>query len=948
MDGFADVGWIAQVPWREAADRLRVWVAAGWWQCVACGLWLKDRCRREPLPSRPLVVVAACLAAGCAAVRFLPARPGDSWAVPCWAGSLAAIVAWAWWMVRGQAAWAGASLAAAVCLAGAAWSAARFDLFPAGDLAWHLGDSPTPVAVRGTVVESPRLLPTPVQDPQRAAAIGPSSECVVAVEAFRDGSRWRAAAGRAAVIVDGEPPDLPVGSRIRVLGRGLRPTPALNPGEFDFRVRSRSQRCLSIVRVQSASCIRVTSRAPAWWPTAVLDRCRSWGKNVLDTHLSPDRAPLASALLLGSRESLPREDADDFLVTGTVHILSISGLHVGLLSLALFAILRLLMIPRGWALVVVAACTGLYMLLVRAETPVLRATLLVWLACLAAAASRRSPAINALAVAAIVVLACRPTEVFSSGAQLSFLSTAVLVGVAAMLPRSRLPTDPIDRLIERSRSPLERRLRGIGWQAWAMFVTGAAVWVATAPLVAARFHVVSPVGLVLNVLIAPLVALAMAWGFFCLVCAPVSTLLAGWCGAACDATLAGIGAIVSCGAAVPLGHAWLPGPPAWWVVGWYICFAAALLLLPPERLRRGATWAAVGTAWVGVGLVGAGAVGIVARQPQEMRAIVAAMGHGCGIVVRSPTGRCLVYDAGRLGAPGAARRAIAAVLWSEGVSRIDTLVLSHADTDHFNAVPELLARFDVGEIIVSRAFPASRSDAVTDLLARAAARRIPLRIVQAGDSFAVDSLCRVRVLYAGRPAPGVGVPDSGGGEADNEQSVVLAVEAAGRRLLLTGDLEGQALARFVADDPDSCDALVAPHHGSRTSLPPHIARATSPAWILVSGVGGTAWPEVRRAYERAGAGPFGDFLHAPDPTVMPVMPTVLKTGGEGAIRMSFTAAKVTAEQFMAGGWRSVAAKTCPTAAPEPSAVPPPQATPPNERRTDRPTGLVASAADRRR
>jgi competence protein ComEC len=264
-----------------------------------------------------------------------------------------------------------------------------------------------------------------------------------------------------------------------------------------------------------------------------------------------------------------------------------------------------------------------------------------------------------------------------------------------------------------------------------------------------------------------------------------------------------------------------------------------------------------------------------------MRAVVAALGHGCGIVVRSPTGRCLVYDAGRLGAPGAARRALAAVLWDEGVSRIDSLVISHADADHFNAVPALLERFLVGELVVTEAFRHSHSGGVADLLARAAARGVPVRVVQAGDSFAIDSLCRVRVLRDGAgPGPA----------ADNERSLVMAVEAAGRRLLLTGDLEGPALADFVAAGPDACDVLVAPHHGTRTSLPADIARATSPGLVLVSGVGGPAWPEVSAAYRDAA----GDA-------------TVLKTGGEGAIAVTLTAAAVDVSRYAAGRWRQVPA-----------------------------------------
>ena len=694
------------------------------------------------------------------------------------------------------------------------------------------------------------------------------------------------------MIVDGEPPRVRVGDRIRVLGRGLRPAAALNPGEFDFRMRARAHRCLSIVRVASARCVRVM-RASGWLQVArFVDELRERGVAVLETHISPARAPLAAALLLGSRESLPREEADDFLATGTVHILSISGLHVGLLSLALFKLLRVAMLPRGWSLVAVAVVTGAYMLLVRAETPVLRATLLVWLSCLAAAVGRRSPAINALAVAAIVVLAWRPAEVFSAGAQLSFLSTGVLVGIAAALSGSRQPEDPIDRLIERSRSPTERFLRRCAWQVWVAFVTGAAVWAATTPLVAAKFHVVSSVGLLVNVLVAPLVALAMAWGFLCLLAASVSTTLAAGCGAACDGMLHGIATVVYWAARVPAGHTWVAGPPDWWVAGWYAVLAATLSWFPAGMLRRPQTWAAVAGGWIGVGIV-AGAVGSMAGGDPPLRGVVAAVGHGCGIVLRTPEGRCLVFDAGRLGAPAAARRSMEAVLWSEGITRIDTLVISHADTDHFNAVPELLERFAVAAVVVPAALLTSESPAVRDLLERFLERGIPLQTVKAGDSFAVDRQCRVRVLHptraaadqagTGSAAVGLRFPSR---EADNQTSLVMAVETAGRRWLLTGDIEGEALAEFIAGDPDSCDVLVAPHHGSRTSLPAGIAVATKPKVVLVSGGRNPSWPEVRAAYAAAAEGA-----------------AVLNTGGTGAIAVDADASGIAISRFYAGRWR---------------------------------------------
>jgi competence protein ComEC len=862
--------------WQGLRDGGRRGVAA------ACDLgWRIGRaCRSEPLPCRPLVVMAVCLGAGCAIGRLVP-LPLGSWAAPVWwCGAGAAVAGWRLTQGRAAAGW----LCAAVVATGAAWSTAQHDLFAAADLAWSLCDSPQPVAIECTVLESPRLLPPPAAAGGQPAARGPSSESLVAVHAVRDGSLWQSAAGRAALVIDGPPPALRVGTRLVVLGRGLRPAPALNPGEFDFRARARAKRCLSIVRVESPACLRTTWEPPWWWPSAVLDTVRRKGSDVLHAHLSPSRAPLAAALLLGSREALPREEADDFLVTGTIHILSISGLHVGLLAVALAACLRAVRVPRQTALVCIAMALGLYMFVVRAETPVVRATLLVWLTCFGSLWARRSAAINALAAAAIVILACRPGDVLSAGAQLSFLSTAVLVGTASMVLRMRPTADPIDRLIDRSRSPAERVGRRLGRQAWELFLVGLAVWIVTAPMVAARFHVVSPVGIVLNVVVAPLVPLAMALGFACVLAATVSASLAGVCGAGCDAALAATSRVVELGAAVPWGHVWVPGPPGWWVIGWYACLAAAACLLPTQRLRRPATWAWVAGAWCVLGVVGCAAVAWWGPQAPGLRVVAAAMGHGCGIVVRSPGGGCMVYDAGRLGAPGAARRSMESLLWSEGISRIDTLVISHADADHFNAVPDLLARFRVGRIIVSETFLASAAAGVAEVRGRAAANDVPMQVVRAGEAFAIDPLCRVRVVHAAANEHPVDPRAD-----DNESSLVLAVESAGRRLLLTGDIEGEALADFVASRPEVCDVLVAPHHGSQTTLPADIGVVTRPEWVLVSGPGGRSWPAVQAAYQTASGRDAA----------------VLRTGGVGAIALDLTADGVKGAQFSAGRWRPI-------------------------------------------
>lgn len=825
--------------------------------------------RREPLPARPLVVVALALTAGVAAPLLVPLFS------PLVSFGLAAVALVAWALSRRRAT-AAPLLLGAVTAAGAAWSGACWRWFPADELAWSLDGVARPVVVEGTVIEGLRSRP-PATDALRGGGRPPVHECVVRVDRVRDDARWRAVEGKALVVLD-QPPALEPGDRVRVWGNALRPPAAGNPGEFDRRARAREDRRLSVIRASGPGTVEPIGRAGGSLVARLLDRARRAGVEALDAHVSPRRSALAATLVLGARDGMPRESTESFMVTGTVHVLSISGLHVVLLATGLFALCRGLRLPHGASLAAVAVLTAAYMLLVGADTPALRATLLVWLGCLGGALGRRGGGLTALSAAAIAVLLWHPASLLRVGTQLSFLSTAVLVAATSAVAARRRVDDPIARLVDRSRSPLGRMAVRAGRSLAEATVVGAAVWLATAPLVAASFHLVSPVGLGLNLIVAPLIAVAMVGGFVCVLAAPASDLLAAAAGAVCDGALGLVEVAVGAAAVLPGAFAWVAGPPSWWVAGWYAIAGAMLLVLAAPRLVRVSTWAGAALGWGGVGLVAA-AVGTAPDRVLDVTA--GAMGHGCGVVVRGPGGGCLVYDAGRLGAGEVAGRGLSALLWSEGLGRIDTLVISHADTDHFNGVPDLLERFAVGRVVVPPEFLASPAPAVAEVLRLLDRAGVPVAVAAAGDEIDLDPLCRVRVLHP--PIGGV----VGDGRSDNETSLVVALEAAGRRVLLTGDLEGEALERFVAEGPGRCDVLFAPHHGSLAGFPMALARVTEPEWVVVSGAGGPRWPEVERAWA----------------TATPTPARVVRT--DGAVRLRLRADSVAAERFRDGAWEPV-------------------------------------------
>ena len=193
------------------------------------------------------------------------------------------------------------------------------------------------------------------------------------------------------------------------------------------------------------------------------------------------------------------------------------------------------------------------------------------------------------------------------------------------------------------------------------------------------------------------------------------------------------------------------------------------------------------------------------------------------MVVQSADGRTVLYDCGRMGDPHVGRRVIAPALWSRGVRRIDVVILSHADADHYNGLPDLLDRFAIGAVLVPPGFAGPANPGASGCSTTSGPGASPSRRSPRGTGSTWAAGPTLAVLHPRR--------DSRPGSTDNARSVVLEVASGGRRLLLTGDLEGDGLTDLVA--PPSAgplDAMLAPHHGGRTANPPGSTTGPGPPW----------------------------------------------------------------------------------------------------------------------
>ncbi len=800
---------------------------------------LEPSSRAEQSTYQPLVVVLVAVCAGITLDRWLAI-----W-LSCWllAAALAGLV---WWNLWRQGALRAAAVALLVSAAatGGAWHHCRWSLFAENEARVFAPAAPGPVAVELRALDGPRRIPAPPHNPLSTVAQRERTRLAVEFLAVRHRDTWQPASGRATLIVTGNVLDVNPGDRLRAFAQWSHTSPPANPGEFDFTSLTRARRELVTLFCEFPESLASDHAGWTWlgWasPLQLVDWLRTRGESLLWQNLGERTAGLAAAMFLGARNELEPDLQQAFIETGTIHLLVVSGLNVGILAASLLVALRVLLVPRGWGLGFVVVVCLLYAAATDGEPPVVRATVMVLLSVLAMFLARRPLQYNTLAAAGLVVLAMNPAELFSAGTQLSFLAVGVLVFVSETQLGKRQFDDPLERLIARTRPWPERLVRRQGRNFWRATITTTLIWLVVAPLVMARFHLVSPVAVLLGPVLAPPVAIALGCGF--------GIFLVGWLlppvGAAlgylCNAMLLAMQACVETARGWPLSHLWVAGPGDWWLVGFY-GLLIALALVPAWRPSRRRLLGIV-AGWTALGF---GASLLPAADRDELRCTFLAVGHGTAVVVELPGGQTLLYDSGRLGAPTSAARIVSGYLWSRGVTHLDAVVVSHADADHYNALPAILAQHSVGIVYVSPLMfddPASRALAAfrSSLDEHAA----PLKEVWAGDRLRAGSGVSIEVLHP----PRLGVLGS-----DNANSIVLALEYQGRRILLTGDLEPPGLEDVLAERPYDCDVTMAPHHGSMASDPPGFLAWSTPEWTVISGGQSDRMSQVRNAFAASGS-----------------------------------------------------------------------------------------------
>jgi competence protein ComEC len=205
------------------------------------------------------------------------------------------------------------------------------------------------------------------------------------------------------------------------------------------------------------------------------------------------------------------------------------------------------------------------------------------------------------------------------------------------------------------------------------------------------------------------------------------------------------------------------------------------------------------------------------------------VGHGTSAVLEMPNGEFWLYDAGRLGDHERSYQPIINALWHLGYSRIDRMILSHADSDHYNAIPGVAKRFFPREFTTTDSVLESNNPTVLGILDLMRAQSARVEAWQNGDRYYGRGGWDVEVLHPS--AEHIDAPKW----SDNAKSLCLVVRYAGRTIFLPGDLEPPGTQSLMARPPVRCDVMMAPHHGSLAAKAERLIAWAQPDWVVISG-----------------------------------------------------------------------------------------------------------------
>ncbi len=623
------------------------------------------------------------------------------------------------------------------------------------------------------------------------------------------------------------PNDIEPGTVVLVRGTLKHPHRFATPGSFDYPGYLAAKGIYITGYIDSSLYIAAVASTPS-----LLHKLRHLPEltryriaRFVETRLEPRQAAIYQALLTGDKSAVPPDIMEDFKNAGLLHILAISGMHMSLLGVFLFAIIFWLLRRSEYLILRINTkkCAAIlcilpllfYALIAGAQTPVLRSFIMSLIVILALCGGMRHNFPTLLAGTALLILTLSPQQLFTPSFQLSFIA---IIAITAALPLLRRLTELVDGYI-----PLKAAATTSTWIATGMLVSLAAT-LGTAPLLIHHFNRISLVGVAANLIVEPLICLwTLSLGFIAVplmaLIPPVAELLLHIGGIGISLALT----VTAFFASLPKASLHLPTASLFLVSIYYIGFCS---LFWWKKMTVRHRFLAVVISLTALFFMILPPAELTKRFRLESEISYLDVGHGSCCLIQMPGGRRALIDGGALSSPGfdMGERIIAPFLYAKGISRIDDIIITHPDSDHYNGIATILQRFNVKTLWLS------------------------LEVHEVNNWYELIETARRNDVEIKIPATSAVVFDHGRGSLEiiantalfesgssNDKSLVVRYSHRQTRTLFAGDISADVERKLVAANLDlRANILLAVHHGSATSNSEKLLAGVQPEVMVVS------------------------------------------------------------------------------------------------------------------
>jgi competence protein ComEC len=698
-------------------------------------------------------------------------------------------------------------------------------------------------------------------------------KCILSMQFLEDKGKIFVVTGKIRLTVSGNGPELSEGDRIVFRSRIRSIRNFNNPGGFDYQRYMAFKGVRGSAYVSANKLIRIEKKTEKGVHAVIADT-RGRISNLIDRIGDKGQKGVLKALIVGDRNAISPELREAFNRVGAGHLLAISGLHIGIVAAASFLIFRWILshigffLSRAWtkkgAVLLSAIPVVIYGLLSGMSPSTQRAVIMVMVFLTAFLFEREHDLKNTLAIAAMLILIVHPPSLFSISFQLSFAAVLAIIYGLSRIPKFR-PSDP-NRTRRKTGTKTIIKL-------YYFFATSFFAVAGTLPLVMVYFNQISLVGLPANIIFIPLIGFVVVpLGILAVFIFPFTNASALILLKAASAVLYPVIRIITVISGWSFAAVKTVTPNTLEVVCFYVLFWALLNLKcarsetsshlnknPNQHHKKQIYKPAVVLSLLTVLIFGADVgYGMYRRYwRDDLKVTMIDVGHGNAALLELPHGRTMLIDGGgfpdnRMFDVGAS--IVAPFLWRKKIRTVDTLVLSHANSDHLNGLIYIAENFHVKRVWLNH----ESADTFGYRLFMETIKKNDIQLPAYHNIIGVHDINGVRIDILYPPADFMEKSRTETWRNLDNDSLVLKVSFGRISFLFPGDIKAPAEYALVSTVGSKLKStvLLAPHHGSKTSSTERLIENVKPEVVVISSRYNSSFgfphPSVLKRYQDMG------------------------------------------------------------------------------------------------